>query len=89
MFGENNIFIGLSILKCKINIKFLLELFKEKKVIYILMGILFEGFELFFNICIDIFLDFDGIVVMVIGDRNDIFKIKEVLDNFIIVLYVF
>ncbi len=35
-----------------------------------------------------LFSDFDGIVVMAIGDRNDISKIKEAPDNFIIAPYV-
>ncbi|MEC2596064.1 glycosyltransferase, partial [Bacillus cereus] len=38
--------------------------------------------------CIDTFSDFDGIVVMAIGDRNDISKIKKAPDNFIIAPYV-
>ena len=87
-FGENNIFIGPSISKRKTNIKFPLESLKEKKVIYISMGTLLEGLEPFFNTCIDTFSDFDGIVVMAIGDRNDISKIKEAPDNFIIAPYV-
>ncbi len=72
---KNNIFIGPSISKRKTNIKFPLESLKEKKVIYISMGTLLEGLEPFFNTCIDTFSDFDGIVVMAIGDRNDISKI--------------
>ncbi|MEF8683663.1 UNVERIFIED_CONTAM: glycosyltransferase [Bacillus cereus] len=87
-FGENNIFIGPSISKRKTNIKFPLESLKEKKVIYISMGTLLEGLEPFFNTCIDTFSDFDGIVVMAIGDRNDISKIKKAPDNFIIAPYV-
>ena len=42
-FGENNIFIGPSISKRKINVEFPLESLKDKKVIYISMGTLLEG----------------------------------------------
>ncbi|HHK5613612.1 TPA: macrolide family glycosyltransferase [Bacillus paranthracis] len=88
LFGENNIFIGPSISKRKTNVEFPLELLKGKKVIYISMGTLLEGLEPFFNMCIDTFSDFDGIVVMAIGDRNDRSKIKEAPNNFIITSYV-
>ncbi|MHC2833869.1 macrolide family glycosyltransferase [Bacillus sp. F9_6S_D1_P_5] len=87
-FGENNIFIGPSISKRKTNVEFPLELLQDKKVIYISMGTLLEGIEPFFNTCIDTFSDFDGIVVMAIGDRNDSSKIKKAPDNFIIASYV-
>lgn len=87
-FGENNIFIGPSISKRKTNVQFPLELLQDKKVIYISMGTLLEGIEPFFNTCIDTFSDFDGIVVMAIGDRNDRSKIKKAPDNFIIASYV-
>lgn len=87
-FGENNIFIGPSISKRKTNVEFPLELLQDKKVIYISMGTLLEGIEPFFNTCIDTFSDFDGIVVMAIGDRNDRSKIKKAPDNFIIASYV-
>ncbi|AZQ47631.1 MULTISPECIES: macrolide family glycosyltransferase [Bacillus] len=88
LFGRNNIFIGPSISKRKTNVEFPLELLKGKKVIYISMGTLLEGLEPFFNTCIDAFSDFDGIVVMAIGDRNDRSKIKKAPDNFIIASYV-
>ncbi|KWU58256.1 UDP-glucosyltransferase [Bacillus mycoides] len=87
-FGENNVFIGPSIIKRKTNVKFPLELLSKKKVIYISMGTLLEGLEPFFNTCIDAFSNFEGIVVMAIGDRNDISKIKQAPDNFIITPYV-
>ncbi|MGE7881723.1 macrolide family glycosyltransferase [Bacillus sp. NPDC094077] len=87
-FGENNIFIGPSISKRKKNVKFPLELLIGKKVIYISMGTLLEGLEPFFNTCIDAFSDFEGVVVLAIGDRNDISKIKQAPDNFIIAPYV-
>ena len=87
-FGENNIFIGPSISKRKTNVEFPLESLKDKKVIYISMGTLLEGLEPFFNTCIDAFSDFDGLVVMAIGDRNDRSKIKKAPDNFIIASYV-
>ncbi|ENB9401358.1 macrolide family glycosyltransferase [Bacillus sp. CD3-5] len=88
LFGENNIFIGPSISKRKTNVEFPLELLKGKKVIYISMGTLLEGLEPFFNMCIDTFSDFKGVVVMAIGDRNDRSKIKEAPNNFIITSYV-
>ncbi|PFV83625.1 UDP-glucosyltransferase [Bacillus sp. AFS059628] len=88
LFGRNNIFIGPSILRRKTNVEFPLKLLKGKKVIYISMGTLLEGLEPFFNMCIDTFSDFDGIVVMAIGDRNDRSKIKKAPDNFIISSYV-
>ncbi|MDA1887541.1 MULTISPECIES: macrolide family glycosyltransferase [unclassified Bacillus cereus group] len=88
LFGENNIFIGPSISKRKTNVEFPLELLKDKKVIYISMGTLLEGIEPFFNACIDAFSDFNGLVVMAIGDRNDRSKIKEAPNNFIIAPYV-
>ncbi|MDC7975264.1 MULTISPECIES: macrolide family glycosyltransferase [Bacillus] len=88
LFGRNNIFIGPSISKRKTIVEFPLELLKGKKVIYISMGTLLEGLEPFFNTCIDAFSDFDGIVVMAIGDRNDRSKIKKAPDNFIIASYV-
>ncbi|WP_242261075.1 macrolide family glycosyltransferase [Bacillus cereus group sp. BfR-BA-01453] len=88
LFGENNIFIGPSISKRKTNVEFPLELLKGKKVIYISMGTLLEGLESFFNMCIDTFSDFKGVVVMAIGDRNDRSKIKEAPNNFIITSYV-
>ncbi|KMP26985.1 UDP-glucosyltransferase [Bacillus cereus] len=88
LFGRNNIFIGPSFSKRKTNVEFPLELLKGKKVIYISMGTLLEGLEPFFNTCIDAFSDFDGIVVMAIGDRNDRSKIKKAPDNFIIASYV-
>ncbi|HDR7801248.1 TPA: UDP-glucosyltransferase [Bacillus tropicus] len=87
-FGENNIFIGPSISKRKTNVEFPLESLKDKKVIYISMGTLLEGLEPFFNTCIDAFSDFDGLVVIAIGDRNDRSKIKKAPDNFIIASYV-
>ncbi|MEG7967076.1 macrolide family glycosyltransferase [Bacillus cereus group sp. Sample30] len=87
-FGENNIFIGPSISKRKTNVEFPLESLKDKKVIYISMGTLLEGIEPFFNACIDAFSDFNGLVVMAIGDRNDRSKIKEAPNNFIIAPYV-
>ncbi|ASI78066.1 UDP-glucosyltransferase [Bacillus pacificus] len=87
-FGENNIFIGPSISKRKINVEFPLESLKDKKVIYISMGTLLEGIEPFFNACIDAFSDFNGLVVMAIGDRNDRSKIKEAPNNFVIAPYV-
>ncbi|HFU7086154.1 TPA: macrolide family glycosyltransferase [Bacillus cereus] len=87
-FGENNIFIGPSISKRKTNVEFPLESLKDKKVIYISMGTLLEGLEPFFNTCIDAFSDFDGLVVMAIGDRNNRSKIKKAPDNFIIASYV-
>ncbi|GAB6435908.1 MULTISPECIES: macrolide family glycosyltransferase [Bacillus] len=87
-FRENNIFIGPSISKRKTNVEFPLESLKDKKVIYISMGTLLEGLEPFFNTCIDAFSDFDGLVVMAIGDRNDRSKIKKAPGNFIIASYV-
>ncbi|WP_436864683.1 macrolide family glycosyltransferase [Bacillus fungorum] len=87
-FGEKNIFIGPSFVRRKTNIKFPLELLKDKKVIYLSMGTLLEGLEPFFNTCIDAFSNFEGVVVMAIGDRNDISKIKQAPDNFIIAPYV-
>ncbi|WP_144611486.1 macrolide family glycosyltransferase [Bacillus cereus] len=87
-FGENNIFIGPSISKRKTNVEFPLALLKDKNVIYISMGTLLEGLEPFFNTCIDSFSDFEGIVVMAIGDRNNRSKIKKAPDNFIIAPYV-
>ncbi|PEU97959.1 UDP-glucosyltransferase [Bacillus cereus] len=87
-FGENNIFIGPSISKRKTNVEFPLESLKDKNVIYISMGTLLEGLEPFFNTCIDAFSDFDGLVIMAIGDRNDRSKIKKAPDNFIIASYV-
>ncbi len=87
-FGENNIFIGPSISKRKTNVEFPLESLKDKKVIYISMGTLLEGLEPFFNTCIDAFSDFDGLVVIAIGDRNERSKIKKAPDNFIIASYV-
>ncbi len=87
-FRENNIFIGPSSSKRKINVEFPFESLKDKKVIYISMGTLLEGLEPFFNTCIDAFSDFDGLVVMAIGDRNDRSKIKKAPDNFIIASYV-
>ncbi|EJQ51921.1 UDP-glucosyltransferase [Bacillus wiedmannii] len=88
LFGRNNIFIGPSISNRKTNVEFPLELLKGKEVIYISMGTLLEELEPFFNTCIDTFSDFDGIVVMAIGDRNDRSKIKKAPDNFIIASYV-
>ncbi|MCC2338928.1 UDP-glucosyltransferase [Bacillus tropicus] len=87
-FRENNIFIGPSISSRKTNVEFPLEFLKDKKVIYISMGTLLEGLEPFFNTCIDAFSDFDGLVVMAIGDRNDRSKIKKAPNNFIIASYV-
>ncbi|PFD42008.1 UDP-glucosyltransferase [Bacillus cereus] len=87
-FGENKIFIGPSFPKRKTNGEFPLGMLKDKKVIYISMGTLLEGIEPFFNTCIDAFSDFEGVVVMAIGDRNDISKIKQAPDHFIIAPYV-
>lgn len=88
IFGDEYLFIGLSFLKRKGDIVFLIDFLKNEKVIYILMGMVFGNMEVFFNLCIDVFLDFEGKVVIVVGEKVDLLKIKQVFENFIIVLYV-
>ncbi|KFN02293.1 UDP-glucosyltransferase [Bacillus clarus] len=87
-FGENNLFIGPSFLKRKTSGDFPIDMLKDTKVIYISMGTLLDQVEQFFNTCIDAFSNFEGIVVIAVGDRTDISKIKPAPDNFIIAPYV-
>lgn len=88
-FDDLCLFIGLSFLKCYGFYDFLLEKLKDEKVFYILMGMVFYDVEGFFNFCIDVFSDFEGKVVIVVGDWVDFKKIKKVSEYFFILFYVF
>lgn len=88
LFEENNIFIGPSFPQRKTTNRFPLEVLKGEKVLYISMGTILDQIEQFFNICIDAFSDFEGKVVMAVGERTDFTKIKQAPENFIISSYV-
>ncbi|MBO1581447.1 macrolide family glycosyltransferase [Bacillus sp. XF8] len=88
LFEENNIFIGPSFPQRKTTEHFPLEVLKGKKVLYISMGTVLDQVEQFFNTCIDAFSDFEGKVVIAVGEKTDFTKIKQAPENFIISSYV-
>ncbi|KEK23992.1 macrolide family glycosyltransferase [Bacillus gaemokensis] len=87
-FGEDNIFIGPSFPQRKTKNHFPLEELKGKKVLYISMGTVLDKVEQFFNICMDAFADFEGKVVIAVGEKTDFTKLKQVPENIIISSYV-
>lgn len=88
LFGEDNIFIGPSFPQRKTTERFPLEVLKGEKVLYISMGTVLDQVEQFFNTCIDAFSDFEGKVVIAVGEKTDFTKIKQAPENFIISSYV-
>lgn len=75
-FGDEFLFIGLSFLKRVEKIDFLIDKLKDEKVIYIFMGMVLDEIEEFFNLCIDVFFDVKGKVVIVVGEKVDLIKLK-------------
>ncbi|MEC3609550.1 glycosyltransferase [Bacillus glycinifermentans] len=88
-YGDDYLFIGPSFPK-RLDKKhdFPLEKLKGKKVIYISMGTVLDKTAEFFNLCIDAFSCFEGIVVIAAGERADFSHLKDVPENFIIAPYV-
>ncbi|MGY6591987.1 macrolide family glycosyltransferase [Bacillus velezensis] len=87
-FGDEYLFIGPSFPKRKGRVDFPIDSLKNEKVIYISMGTVLGDTEAFFNLCIDAFSDFEGIVVIAAGEKADLSKIKQAPENFIIAPYV-
>ncbi|MBD1380270.1 macrolide family glycosyltransferase [Metabacillus arenae] len=82
------VFIGPSITKRVQKHDFPLEEIKDQKVLYISMGTVLQGFETFFQICIDAFRDFKGKVVVSVGVATDLAKLLPFPENFIVRRYV-
>lgn len=87
-FGDECLFIGPSFPKRAAKTGFPVEQLKDEKVIYISMGTVLDKTEEFFNLCIDAFSNFDGLVVIAAGEKADLTKLKQAPENFIIAPYV-
>ncbi|MBV5123609.1 UDP-glucosyltransferase [Bacillus halotolerans] len=87
-FGDECLFIGPSFPKRAAKTDFPVEQLKNEKVIYISMGTVLDKTEEFFNLCIDAFSNFAGIVVIAAGEKADLTKLKQAPENFIIAPYV-
>jgi MGT family glycosyltransferase len=87
-FDDSYIFVGPSISNRLQSNDFPLDELKEQKVLYISMGTVLQGFESFFQTCMEAFWDFEGKVVLSIGKSTDITKLGEFPDNFIVRNYV-
>ncbi|WIG47569.1 glycosyltransferase [Bacillus halotolerans] len=87
-FGDECLFIGPSFPKRAAKTDFPVEQLKDEKVIYISMGTVLDKTEEFFNLCIDAFSNFDGLVVIAAGEKADLTKLKQAPENFIIAPYV-
>ncbi|MFJ5964502.1 macrolide family glycosyltransferase [Bacillus sp. NPDC093026] len=82
------VFIGPSFPKRADQHHFPLEALENERVIYISMGTVLDETEVFFNMCIDAFADFDGKVVMATGEKIDMSLIKDAPSHFLIEPYV-
>lgn len=82
------VFVGPSITNRLQSNDFPLEELKDQKVLYISMGTVLQGFESFFQTCIDAFRNFEGKVVLSIGKSSDITKLGTFPENFIVRNYV-
>ncbi|KAF6562880.1 UDP-glucosyltransferase [Paenibacillus sp. EKM202P] len=87
-FGDEHLFIGPSFPERKGENSFPLDRLQDKKVLYISMGTVLDNTEDFFNICIEAFSDFEGIVVIAAGEKADFTKINPAPEHFIISPYV-
>ncbi|MDA7026667.1 glycosyltransferase [Bacillus sp. CLL-7-23] len=87
-FGDEYLFIGPSFPNRLEKHDFPLEKLKNQNVIYISMGTVLSKTEEFFNLCIDAFSDFAGIVVIAVGEKFDMTTLKKIPDHFMMSSYV-
>ncbi|WP_205439455.1 macrolide family glycosyltransferase [Halobacillus ihumii] len=86
-FGEENLFIGPSFPERKGNHDFPTEELKGEKLLYISMGTVLDNQEEFINMCIDAFMNFNGVVIISIG-KADSAKLKAAPDHIWLRRYV-
>jgi MGT family glycosyltransferase len=67
---------------------FPLEELKDQQVLYISMGTVLQGFESFFQTCVEAFRDFEGKVIFSVGMATDLAKLQPLPENFIVRRYL-
>lgn len=85
---DSYVFIGPSITNRLQSDDFPLEELNDRKVFYISMGTVLQGFEDFFQTCVQAFRDFEGKIVLSVGKSTDITKLEPFPENFIVRNYV-
>ncbi|MFY4773610.1 macrolide family glycosyltransferase [Metabacillus sp. RGM 3146] len=87
-FDESFVFIGPSVNPRKTPHNFPLEKLENKKVLYISMGTVVQGSIEFFQLCMEAFRNFQGIVVIAAGRSTNIEDLGDMPDHFIVHHYV-
>ncbi|MFD9625466.1 macrolide family glycosyltransferase [Peribacillus muralis] len=85
---DSYVFIGPSITKRVQTYDFPLDELKDHKVLYISMGTILQGFESFFQTCVEAFKDFEGKVIFSVGMTTDLAKLQNLPENFIVRRYL-
>ncbi|MDM5453816.1 macrolide family glycosyltransferase [Peribacillus simplex] len=85
---DSYVFIGPSITKRVQTHEFPLEELKDQKVLYISMGTILQGFESFFQTCVEAFRNFEGKVIFSVGMATDLAKLQPLPENFIVRRYL-
>ncbi|USK74308.1 macrolide family glycosyltransferase [Peribacillus frigoritolerans] len=85
---DSYVFIGPSITKRVQTHDFPLEQLKDQKVLYISMGTILQGFESFFQTCVEAFRNFEGKVIFSVGMATDLAKLQPLPENFIVRRYL-
>ncbi|MGE1165820.1 macrolide family glycosyltransferase [Peribacillus simplex] len=85
---DSYVFIGPSITKRVQTHDFPLEELKDQKVLYISMGTILQGFESFFQTCVEAFRNFEGKVIFSVGMATDLAKLQPLPENFIVRRYL-
>ncbi len=85
---DSYVFIGPSITKRVQTHDFPLEELKDRKVLYISMGTILQGFESFFQTCVEAFRNFEGKVIFSVGMATDLAKLQHLPENFIVRRYL-
>ncbi|SNT40890.1 glycosyltransferase, MGT family [Bacillus sp. OK838] len=86
--NDSYVFIGPSITKRVQTHDFPLEELKDQKVLYISMGTILQGFESFFQTCVEAFRNFEGKVIFSVGMATDLAKLQPLPENFIVRRYL-
>lgn len=87
-FDESYKFVGPSIRTRSETIEFPFEKVEREDIIYISLGTINTEYNDFYNMCLEAFSGVENTVVMSVGSKCDISKLRQIPDNFIVQNYV-
>jgi MGT family glycosyltransferase len=87
--GTHYKFIGPNVMKRNQSVDFPLErLSQNQKIIYISMGTVFNDVKALYQLCFEALKDFDGQIILSVGNRIDIQTLENIPANFLVVPFV-